>query len=61
MLQYQECFSEERMYTFVEQLFEPVEIRMFPLAAVGCDVTAVPELEGRFHLLLPTAPLTSLS
>lgn len=48
------------MYTFVKQLFEPVEIRMFPLAAVGGAVTAVRELEGRFHLLLPTAPLTSL-
>lgn len=48
------------MYTFVEQVFEPVEIRMFPLAAVDGDVTAVRELEGRFHLLLPTAPLASL-
>lgn len=60
MRQYQFCISEEKMSTFVKQLFEPVEIRMFPLAAVGCDVTAVRELEGRFHLLLPTAPLTSL-
>lgn len=48
------------MYTFVEQLFEPVEIRMFPLAAVDCDVAAVREFEGRFHLLFPTAPLASL-
>lgn len=29
------------MYRFVEQLFEPVEIRMFPLAAVDSGVTAV--------------------
>lgn len=48
------------MYTFVEQLFEPAEIRMSPLAAVDGGATAVPELEGRFHLLLPAAPLASL-
>lgn len=48
------------MYTFVEQLFEPVEIMMFPLTAVDCNVTAVRELEGHFHLLFPAAPLTSV-
>lgn len=43
------------MYTFVEQLFEPVEIRMFPLTAVDCGVAAVRDLEGHFHILFTTS------
>lgn len=60
MPQYLLCFLKKTVYTFMEQPFEPVEIRMFPLTAVDCGVAAVRDLEGHFHILFSTTSLTSV-